>query len=58
MAVVIEDGRFADVEPAERDGPEVDGPDVVVDLLEPDVLAAKQMGDIDPVGVPSDAAVG
>ena len=50
MAVVIEDGRFADVEPAERDGPEVDGPDVVVDLLEPDVLAAKQMGDIDPVG--------
>lgn len=58
MAVMIEDGRFADVKPAERDGAEVDGPDVVVDLLEPDVLTAEQMGDVDPFGVPSDASVG
>ena len=55
---MIEDGSFADVKPTEGDGPEVDDPDVVVDLLEPDVLAAEQMGDIDPGGAPSDAAVG
>jgi hypothetical protein len=38
--------------------PEVDGPDVVVDLLEADELGAEQMGDVDPCARPADAAIG
>jgi len=43
------------VEPAERDGTERDGPDIGGDLFESDVLAAEEMRDVDPSGVPSDA---
>ena len=56
-AVVVEDDAPAYVEPAEGDRPEVDGPDVVVDLLEADGFATEQVGDVDPGAGPSDAAV-
>jgi hypothetical protein len=51
------DGSFVDVEPAERDGTEVYGPDARGDLLEPDVLAAEQVADVDPGRVPPDPTV-
>ena len=35
---MIEDGCLAHVKPAEGDGSEVDGPDIVGDLLEADVV--------------------
>jgi hypothetical protein len=38
---MIQDGTLPDVEPAEGDGAEVGGPDVVVDLLEADEVAAE-----------------
>lgn len=51
---MVQDDAVPDVEPAESHGPEVDGPDVVVDLLEADAFAAEckgtpkftQLGDI------------
>ena len=55
---MIKDGSFSYVKPTERDRAEVDGPDIVGDLLEADVFAAEQMRDVDPGGVPSDSAVG
>ena len=55
---MIEDGSFSYVKPTEGDRAEVDGPDIVGDLLEANVFAAEQMRDVDPGGVPSDAAVG
>ena len=55
---MIEDGSFSYVKPTEGDGAEVDGPDIVGDLLEANVFAGEQMRDVDPGGVPSDAAVG
>ncbi len=51
---MIEDGSFSYVKPTEGDRAEVDGPDIVRDLLEANVLAAEQMRDVDPGGVPSD----
>ena len=54
---MIENGASAGVKPAERDGSEGDGPDVVGDLLESDVLAAEQMRDVDPSAVPTDPSV-
>jgi hypothetical protein len=53
-----EDGSSTCMEPAEGDGPERDLPDIVVDFFETDVLAAQEVADVDPGGVPSDAAVG
>ena len=55
---MIEDGTSTGVQPAERDGSEVDGPDVVSDLLETDVLSGEQMGDEDALAGPADAGVG
>ena len=55
---MIENGELGRVEPAERDGPEGDGPDVGGDLFETDVLAAEEMADVDPGGVPPDASIG
>ena len=55
---MIEDGEFGGVKPAERDGPEGDGPDIVGDLFETDVLTAEELRDVDPGGVPADASVG
>jgi hypothetical protein len=55
---MIQDGALPDVEPAERDGAEVGGPDVVVDLFEADEVAAEQVADVDPLRLPSDPAVG
>ena len=46
------------MKPAEEDGPEVDGPYAWGDFLKADELSTEQVGDIDPVGVPPDAAVG
>lgn len=45
------------MEPTEPDGSEVDVPETVVDLLEPDVLLFENVADVDPMEVPSDAAV-
>ncbi len=39
---MVEDGTFSYVQPAERDGAKVDGPDVVVDLFETDVFCTEQ----------------
>jgi len=36
---------------------EVDVPEVVVDFLQSDILLAQNVTDVDPVGVPADAAV-
>ena len=55
---MIENGELGRVEPAERDGPEGDGPDIGGDLFETDVFAAEEMTDVDPCGVPSDASIG
>ena len=54
---MVEDGSFVYVKPAERDRPEEGGPDARSDLLEADVLAAEQVGDVDPDGVPPNPAV-
>ena len=53
-AIVIEDGSYSDVEPGERDGSEVDGPDIVVDFFETDAVSTERMRDVDPDRVPSD----
>ena len=45
------------MEAAEPDGSEVDVPEVVVDLLEPDVLLSENVAHVDPVRVPSDTSV-
>jgi len=55
---VIEDRASANVKPAERDESEVDGPDIVGDLLESDVLATEQIRDEDAQAGPADASVG
>jgi len=55
---VVEDDAATGMQPAERDGSEGDRPDAVGYLFEPDELAAEQVADIDPGGVPSDAAIG
>lgn len=44
------DGSFSYVQPAEGDGPEVDGPNVLGDFFKPKVFASQQVGDIDPGG--------
>ena len=54
---MVEDGFFVYVEPAERDGSEVDGPDARGDLFEADELAAEQVADVDPGLVPADPTV-
>ena len=54
---MVENGFFFYVQPAEGERTEVDGPDGWGDLLEPDVLAAKEVADVDPSGVSADAAV-
>ena len=46
------------MEPAEEDGTEVDGPDVVGDLFESNVIPSEQVRDVDPIVVPSNASVG
>ena len=56
-AIVVEDGTFSYVQPAERDGAKGDGPDVVVDLFETDVVSTEQVRDVDPEGVPSDTSI-
>ena len=48
---MVEDGSLADVKPAERDRPEVDGPDIIGDFLESDVFAAEEVDDVDPGGI-------
>jgi hypothetical protein len=55
---MIQDGTLPYVEPAEGDGAEVGGPDIVVDLFEADEVAAEQVADVDPLRSPSDPAVG
>ena len=55
---MVEDAADADVEPAQGDWAKADSPDVVGDLLEADVLAAKHIRDAHPIVAPSDAAVG
>jgi len=55
---VVKDGSFSFMQPAEGDGSKVNGPDVLGDFFEPDVFASKQVGDIDPGGMPADPAIG
>lgn len=56
-AVVIFDCTLLFMEATEFDGSEIDFPEAVVDLLEADVLLGEEMADVDPAGVPADAAV-
>lgn len=49
---MVKVGSFSCVQPAERDGPEADSPDILVDLFEADVCGSKRVGDIHPDGVP------
>lgn len=46
------------VKSAELEGAEEEVPDAVVDFFKADVLSGADDGDIDPKGVPADAAVG
>jgi hypothetical protein len=45
-------------EPAEFEGSKGDIPDAIVDLLEADVFANADVGDVDPLPVSPDAPVG
>ncbi len=55
--VGILDGHGALVEAAESQGPDVDAPLPVVELHQPDPVAAERLPHIDPGAVPVDAAV-
>ncbi len=54
---MVEDGSFVYVEPSEGNGTEEDSPDAWGDLLETDELAAEQMRDVDPDGVPANSSI-
>jgi len=54
---VVKDGYFSFMQPAERDGSEGNGPDVLGDVFALDVFASEQVGDIDPGGMLADTAV-
>ena len=56
-AVLIKNGSHSDVEPGERDGSEVDGPDIVVDFFETDAVSTEQVRDVDPDRAPSDSSM-
>jgi hypothetical protein len=56
-AVVVFDLALLFMEATEFDGSEIDFPEVVIDLLEADVLFGEEMADVNPAGVPTDAAV-
>ena len=49
---------MAFVQPAQLERTEVDVPEAVINLFEAHVLAGADDGNIDPVGVPADPAVG
>lgn len=55
---MAEDSSFSYVHVSEGDGSEVDGPDILGDLFETNVLSGEKVGDVDPRGVPSDPTVG
>jgi hypothetical protein len=45
-------------QPIEFEGPEVDVPHSMINLLEPDVLAGTADGDVDPLAIPPNTPVG
>ncbi len=51
------DDEFPLVESPEFNGSIIYGPEVIVDFLEPYIFAAQDVADVDPITVPSDAAV-
>ena len=56
--VGVFDPHVSLVEPSQAQCAEVDVPDSVIDLLQADVLANAGNGDVDPLTVPADAAIG
>jgi hypothetical protein len=56
-AVVVFDVSLLLMEATEFDGSEIDIPEAVIDFLEADVLLSEEMADVNPTGVPTDAAV-
>ena len=46
------------VEPTQAQRAEVDIPDSVIDLFEPEVFADASDGDVDPLALPADTAIG
>ncbi len=56
-AVVVFDVSLLFMKATEFDGSEIDFPEAVIDLFEADVLLSEKMADVDPAGVPTDAAV-
>lgn len=55
---MVEDSSFPYVQPTERNGSEVDGPDIVGDLFKSYVFSSEQVGNVHPGLMPSNAAVG
>ena len=58
MAIGIFDLHVAFVQAAELQRSEIDVPEAVIDVLQPDIFAGTDAGDVDPVAAPADTAVG
>src|SRR5256886_10265708 len=58
LPVLVLNPHMALTQTAEAQRPKVDVPDPVVDLLEADVFADADRGDVDPAAVPPHAPVG
>lgn len=57
-SISVLDFHVAFKQAAELERSEVDVPDAVIDFLQADVFADADGGNVDPLGVPADAAVG
>ena len=55
---MVEDSSFPYVQPPQRNGSEVNGPDIISDLFQSDIFSSEQVGDVHPGCMPSDAAIG
>ena len=56
--ILVLDSHVSFMESAEFERAEEDVPDAVVDFFEADILSGADDGDVDPMGVPTNAAVG
>src|SRR5881628_3863897 len=58
LPVLVLNPHMALAQTAEAQRPKVDVPDPVIDLLEADVFADANRGNVDPAAVPANAAIG
>jgi len=58
LAIGIFDLHVAFVQAAELQRSEIDVPEAVIDVLQPDIFAGTDAGDIDPVTASADPAIG